>query len=358
MVDKPSYAKATRIIRLYKDTPQVQELITRFNLQKAQSRKGRGFKQSLPEVISYLEEVLEKYNCIPSQKVDRAAYAKTTRLLKLYKDELAIQQLIAKYKIKIESRNKSKSCLNIDDIIIKLRNILEKHNGMPAQRIACNDYQFARRYIKMYKHVPEIQELIYRYNIVFRRTPEQAYNYKSKLVKAILEKRGRCPIDDKSERREWWIVKNFFWRYKDDEFAKLLKYKYVHHYAWTEIHEVLREKQLLSHIRQYGRWGINAAYTIIVYNNFNILPIFINVIHNQALEFEKNQDILVFKRFREIDIKIKNLLILSLYELGCREELIINTYDIFVNPSTQIIINNLNCENPDDFLSDLLDIRL
>lgn len=251
--------------------------------------------------------------------------------------------------------------LDFDNVVCKLREILEKHKGMPAQRVDSNAYQFARRYIKRYIDEPEIKELIREFNITFRRTPEQAYKEKTILVKAILEGKEHLPY---TRTYKELILKNYFWRYKDDETAKMLKFKYAHEYAQRDVIKSLREHNLKKFTGGlFIDWKFRAAYTIIVYNNYNILPIFIHRVYEQALEYEKNQNILVFERisqFYKDEIKIKNQLILYLYKMGCRDEIIVKTYNILNNLNTQTIINNLKVERhiSDNDFSALLNIKI
>lgn len=303
-------------------------------------------KANIDKLFCDLRWILLKYNGIPSQKVDKLAYAKARRIIVLYNDEPAIQELISIYNIQM-----SKKCTTFEDIVCKLRAILEQHHGMPSA--GCNAYAFARKYIKKYINEPDIRELIREYNIIFRRTPEQAYKEKTRHVIAIFE--GKDSFH--SDNYKALILKNYFWRYKDDETAKFLMYQYSYRYAVKDVCQLVEKLPSFSRFKRYDiRNVLLIAYVIIVYNNYNILPrrAGISNFYHEVLEYEKTLDLSVFK----FEAKIKCFLFTSLYKLGCREDIVVNANRILDNADTKTTINNLDNENLDDFLSELSDIRL
>ncbi len=157
-VDRPSYMKANRIIRLYYDNPEVQELISLFSLHNTQQHRSRGRKIEFQEVISYLRGVFEKYNGIPSQTVDKAAYAKSSRLIKLNKDEPEIIELMQEYDVDLQNKGR-----NYEEQLSEITSILKSLGRMPKVKDEPELYYKVRYVLQTFKDKEEVIRLKFEY---------------------------------------------------------------------------------------------------------------------------------------------------------------------------------------------------
>ena len=113
-------------------------------------------KKDLSTVLEQLEDILTKYEGIPSQKVDRDAYAYVRYYLKKYSDEPEIISLKNRFNIKSKDQ-----IFNID--LDQIKKTLEEEGKFPSIKDNQSLYFRVRQFLKKYENTHEVKRLMYIY---------------------------------------------------------------------------------------------------------------------------------------------------------------------------------------------------
>ena len=104
-----------------------------------------------------LRNILLKYNGIPSQKVDKKAYANVKYHLQTYGNMPEIKALIEEFNLVIPGRLDKTAKLE------KVKTILLEHEGIPNSTTERGQYDYIRFYFRDHKQDPEVLKLMYIY---------------------------------------------------------------------------------------------------------------------------------------------------------------------------------------------------
>lgn len=104
-----------------------------------------------------LRSILLKYNGIPSQKVDKKAYANVKYHLQKYSDMPEIKALIEEFGLVIPGR------LDKAAKFEKVKSILKEYEGIPNSSTDRANYDFIRFFFRDNKQDPEVLKLMYIY---------------------------------------------------------------------------------------------------------------------------------------------------------------------------------------------------
>lgn len=120
---------------------------------------GRG-TSDISKQAEEISIILQKYNGIPSQTVDKAAYSKVKYFLKAHPDDPNINTLIERYKLN-EKKKRQLSQPVFEKKLSDITSILEKYQSFPTHNI--KDYQTVYSFYNSYKDRPEVRRLIFLY---------------------------------------------------------------------------------------------------------------------------------------------------------------------------------------------------
>ncbi len=114
------------------------------------------------EKITEIEELLTKYNGIPSQYDDRKAYAAISYIFKTNSDNPRIASLIEKY-------GNQRRKIKFEDKLTEIQEIIEQHKGVPSSAEDNTLYTKVRRFFIDNGEREDVQKLMYQiaYNSVF-----------------------------------------------------------------------------------------------------------------------------------------------------------------------------------------------
>ena len=116
-------------------------------------RKTKDLDQKIVEI----KEILEKYDGIPKQSLDRAAYANIRYYLKKYENEPQIQELMAQYNFGVGKRNSVEK--HINEVVL----ILKEYGRIPTVKENIAVYGKVRYLFQKHKDLSEIIKLKYIY---------------------------------------------------------------------------------------------------------------------------------------------------------------------------------------------------
>ena len=108
--------------------------------------------------IYEVEEIIQKYNGIPSQTVDRAAYGKVKYFLNKFSGDERVRELIEKWNI--DARRNTREPI-YEDKLNKIQTIIRDYKGMP--KATDNDalYHYVKSFFAKHKEKPEVEKLMY-----------------------------------------------------------------------------------------------------------------------------------------------------------------------------------------------------
>lgn len=210
-----------------------------------------------------------------------------------------------------------------------LRNTLQKYNGIPSQTVDRAAHANIKYYIKTHSDLPEIQELIEKYNLSFSKRVD--YDTHLENVKQILADHGRMPSSS-TEKTIYQNVKAFFKKYKDiPEVEKLI---YVYAFGCFPLANTkFGERPDTNWDIDYGadpewyRWRKNVSYEYIayVYNKYGVLPGEntkpMIVLKNQINHFQRYNVDLGADESKALYDFLKLMV-----ESGCKDDLIYGNY--------------------------------
>lgn len=111
------------------------------------------------EKVKELRSILIKYNGLPSQAVDRIAYANIKYYIKKYGDDTRVQSLVDEFNINIGN----KSCSDFNNKYEEIKETLKVQGRIPS----CNEdrplYDKVQYFFKKYADNPDVEELKYIY---------------------------------------------------------------------------------------------------------------------------------------------------------------------------------------------------
>ena len=219
-------------------------------------------KVDLEKRITQLRFLLSKYGGIPSQNVDRVAYAKIKYLLKTYGDDERVKNLIQDYNIEISSYIKY-SNKNYELRLEEIEGYLKAEGKIPSVKDDATHYNSIRYFFQKFSDRKEVIRLKYRY----------VYG-------------DIYPLNESKEKRPKYLPNNI---YLD---------------GWLD----------------YSIWKSNSAYEYIyfVYSHFGELP-GCNTKPMVELRYSLNKWI----RFQDVQKKEIRNLISYLFDNGCRDTLIV-----------------------------------
>ena len=274
MEDKTSYLTVNYYIKKYGHDPLIQSLIKEFNIPIGERRRA-----DIKTKIEELRSILVKYNGIPSQYEDKAAYAKISYNLKKYGDDPLIQSLIEEFNLKFGERRHS----DFDEKVREICEELKEDGKLPSVNEKPNLYAAIRYYFNKYADDPIIEKL--------------RYIYAHSSCYPLPESKKIKPIYDRS------II-------------------YINCQS------------------EYSRWKFNATYEYIlfVYSRYSEFP---GKETRPMLAFKKAIE--KWYRYQDKDKLDFKLFISTLVEYGCRDEEIVkikNSFE-FDKEEVQKRINNL-----------------
>ena len=100
--------------------------------------------------------ILQRYNGIPSQTVDRKAYAKIKATLQRYGEKPEIKALIEEFNIKVPGRNYKNNKESIEAILME-------YQGMPSSSKENTLYHRIQAFFKSHRDDPEVERMMYIY---------------------------------------------------------------------------------------------------------------------------------------------------------------------------------------------------
>lgn len=105
--------------------------------------------------VAELRKMLVKYGGIPSQTVDRKAYALIKSYLQRHSDAPEIIALVEEFSLITPKR------LNEEEQLEKVKKCLNKYEGIPSSLVDDKSYRLVKRIFKAYSQKPEVIKLMY-----------------------------------------------------------------------------------------------------------------------------------------------------------------------------------------------------
>lgn len=218
----------------------------------------------------------------------------------------------------------SRKPLDIEKRILEVRNILEKYNGIPSQKVDRKSYAMVAHLKNNYGTNPKVSALLEEFNIQFNRKTTN-FDEKLKNVKEELEKIGKIPSINE-QKTLYCYIRSFFTKYKGREEIIKLKYIYAYgsNYPLAESKETQPEYLVnaffIGQVPEYTKWKQRAAfeYIIYVYKNYQTLPAPLT-----KPMVELNYTIEKWNKYQDNATEHFKNLIKSLINLGCKEDFII-----------------------------------
>jgi len=150
---------------------------------------GRGFGD-IKKQAEEIKTILQKYNGIPSQTVDKQAYSKVRYYLKSHSDDPKIKELIDNYNLN-EKKKRQLSQPVFEKRLLEITSILEKHQCFPKHDI--KDYQSVYSFFKANRERPEVRRLMFLYPF-----PESYTMVPDNQVKTVIFSKKVFLADDQS----------------------------------------------------------------------------------------------------------------------------------------------------------------
>lgn len=177
-------------------------------------------KTDLNQKVVELRRILDQYGGIPSIQQDKAAYLNLYYYLNRYGDVPQIQELMSEYNLEDKANNNHKRCTDINQKVEELKKILDQYGGIPSQQQDKAAYSNIYYNFKKYAHLPEIQELIAKYNVAEKRNsnaPRRKKDLDQKVdeLKQILDKYGCIPTQQQ-DRAAYANINYYLKRYGDE----------------------------------------------------------------------------------------------------------------------------------------------
>ena len=149
--DRKGYAMLTRYLKKYSEHPEVIKLIGEYEI----NFNGRRSKNDIDKIIEELRDILEKYNGIPSQTVDRVAYARVKYYAKRHADNPPIKALLEEFNVNIgEGKG-----LDFETFYNKIKTELEIEGRIPAVKDNQTLYSSVKYFFKKFARNPEVEKL-------------------------------------------------------------------------------------------------------------------------------------------------------------------------------------------------------
>lgn len=120
---------------------------------------GRG-SGDIKKIAEELKTILQKYNGIPSQTVDKAAYSKVKYYIKNHSDKHEIKELIEDYQLD-QKKKRQLTQQVFEKRLFEITAILEKHQCFPKHDV--KEYQAVYSFFKTNKERPEVRRLMFLY---------------------------------------------------------------------------------------------------------------------------------------------------------------------------------------------------
>ena len=110
-------------------------------------------KINITETISELKQIIDKYGGIPSQQVDKAAYAKINYVIKRYADSKEVKKFLSEYSDVFMSDAMTKKGRRIDlrSKVDEFKQIIKKYGKIPSQYEDRKAYQKTEKDIYDYE---------------------------------------------------------------------------------------------------------------------------------------------------------------------------------------------------------------
>lgn len=321
-------------------------------------------KINITETISELKQIIEKYGGIPSQQIDKAAYAKINYVIKRYADSEEVKMFLSQYNDIFMQDNKPKKGKRVDiqTKVEEFKKIIEKYGKIPSQNEDRKAYANITYYIKNYTDTPEIQKFLSEYEDII--SFGNRSDFKTRLAQLAESLRVEERIPAVKENQELYVaVRYFFAKNSDNQEVIKLKKIYAHNtcYPLPDTKFGPRpESKKIKVITLSGKeyiadenpdlliWKKNVAYEFIehVYNTYKELPakktkpmqlLFKQIAHWERYNVDCSTD-------------VKEPLYQFLYRLitlGCQDETIVRTYNSFdfVSKKVQNRVRKLLIEN-------------
>lgn len=106
------------------------------------------------ERLQEIKEILCKYNGIPSQYVDKAAYCKIKYFINKFKDDKSVVELIEKWNLEVRKQD-------FEEDLIRVEKIIDEEKGMPNRQEKSDMYQSVKSFFRTYRNIPEVERLMY-----------------------------------------------------------------------------------------------------------------------------------------------------------------------------------------------------
>ena len=239
-------------------------------------------KIDLDKKIVQLRSLLVKYGGLPSQTVDRAAYANIRYFVKNYGEDERVKNLIHEFHIEIGSKERH-SCNNFEQRLEEIETCLKKVGKVPSIKEDATLYCSIRYFFKKFSDREEVVRLkyIYVYGDVY-------------------------PLNESKEDRP-----PYFYNSPD-----------------------------LGNKYDFSQWKSNAAYEYIyfVYSHFGELP-GSNTKPMEELHYSLDK----WTRYQDTSKKEIRNLISYLFENGCKDEIIVKAHYsiVFESDAVQRRVNSL-----------------
>jgi hypothetical protein len=113
----------------------------------------------IDEKLNELRSILEKYNGIPSQTIDRKAYANVKYYAKNYSDNPKVKSLLEEFGVASGYKKNS----NFEESLESFKTQLEQIGKIPSIKENQSLYTGLRYFFSKYSDRPEIEQLKYIY---------------------------------------------------------------------------------------------------------------------------------------------------------------------------------------------------
>lgn len=322
-------------------------------------------KLNITDTISEIKQIIDKYGGIPSQQVDKAAYAKINYVIKHYGETLEVKSFLTEYGGLLISNSTSKRGKRVDlqTKVEEFMQIIEKYGKIPSQNEDRKAYANITYYLKNYTDTPEIQKFLSEYEDVISFGNRSDFSTRLMNITESLKKEERIPAV--KENQELYVaVRYLFNKNSDNPDVIRLKYIYAHHSCFplpnTKYGPKPEPQNTVEVVTPSGKefityenpdlqiWRKNVAYEFIeyVYNTYDELPA--NKTKPMQLLLKR---ILHWERYsidcaKDVSEPLYDFL-KRMIKLGCQNEIIIKTFNSFEfgNEIIQNNVRNLLIEN-------------
>lgn len=227
----------------------------------------------------------------------------------------------------------ARKSINIDDKLVELRTILEKHNGIPSQTQDRKAYANIKYYAKKYSDNPKVKSLLEEFKVQIGEKGTVKFESSFDEIKRALDELGVIP-SIKDNQSLYCSIRYFFKKYNDTPEVEELKYLYAHSSCYPLPESKANRPEYdpytvyIGCVPDYEKWKQNSAfeYILYVYNKYGRLP----GRKTKPME-DLKYSIGKWYRYQDKNTSNKNLrfLIKNLIRLGCKEDFIVEAYNSF-----------------------------